>query len=283
MVICVASGKGGVGKSTLSMNLAAAMHARGHSVGVLDADVWGYSLPRMLGIREKPTVSQERKLIPPRTVDGMSVMSIGFFIEEDSAVVWRGPMLHKVLAQFLQDVAWGALDVLVVDLPPGTGDVSISLAELLPQARFVIATTPQAAAHGVARRAARMATGLEHELVGIVENMTEYVDDTGRRHPIFGEGGGAALAEELDVPLLGQIPLTLRTREQADDGRPVVLTHPDDPASLAIDALAARILSLRPQKALPMAMAAAPVPDLPPPPPAPNGSPGRFELPVFQG
>ncbi|WP_372792263.1 Mrp/NBP35 family ATP-binding protein [Paraconexibacter sp.] len=278
MVVCVASGKGGVGKSTLSMNLAAAMHARGHTVGVLDADVWGYSLPRMLGIREKPTVSPERKLIPPRTADGMSVMSIGFFIEEDSAVVWRGPMLHKVLAQFLQDVAWGSLDVLVVDLPPGTGDVSISLAELLPQARFVIVTTPQAASHGVARRAARMATGLEHELVGVIENMSDYVDDTGRHHAIFGSGGGAALAQELDVPLLGQIPLTVATREQADDGQPVVVAHPEDPAAAAIDAVAGRLLALRPQKPLPMAMAAA----APTEPSGPAAPPGRFELPVVQ-
>jgi len=283
MVICVASGKGGVGKSTLAVNLAAAMHARGRSVGVLDADVWGYSLPRMLGIREKPTVSPERKLIPPRTQDGMSVMSIGFFIEEDSAVVWRGPMLHKVLAQFLQDVAWGALDVLVVDLPPGTGDVSISLAELLPQARFVIATTPQAAAHGVARRAARMATGLEHELVGVIENMSGYVDDAGRRHEIFGSGGGAELAQELDVPLLGQIPLTIVTREQADAGRPVVLTHPEDPAALAIDALAGRLLALRRQMPLPMAMAAPPPSTPPAAPPRVGAAAGRFELPVFQG
>ncbi len=279
-VLCVASGKGGVGKSTLSVNLAAALHAQGRKVGVLDADVWGYSLPRMLGIRERPTVNEDRKLVPPVTEDGITVMSIGFFVDEDAAVVWRGPMLHKVLTQFLEDVAWGELDVLVVDLPPGTGDVSISLAELLPQARFLVVTTPQAAAHGVARRAARMAVELEHELLGVVENMTTYIDPDGRSHAIFGAGGGGELAAELDVPLVGLVPLTLATREQADAGRPIVLTHPDDPASIAIDALASRVMALQPQRPLPMAVG-APVPRMEPPTTAPAPA-GRFELPVVQ-
>ena len=200
-VLCVASGKGGVGKSTLSANLAAALWQQGKHVGVLDADVWGYSIPRMFGVNQRPVVSSERTIVPPLAHGTIKVMSIGFFIEEDSAVVWRGPMLHKAIDQFLSDVDWGELDYLIVDLPPGTGDVAMSLAEFLPQARFVVVTTPQLAAQKVARRAARMALKLDHEVVGVIENMSGYVDDTGRRHEIFGEGGGAALAEELDVPL----------------------------------------------------------------------------------
>src|SRR3954469_19061503 len=205
--LCVGSGKGGVGKSTLTANIAAALSAEGKRVGILDADVWGYSIPRMYGLGStRPAVSPQRKIIPLEA-HGVRVMSIGFFVEEDAAVVWRGPMLHKALTQFLQDVEWGALDYLLVDLPPGTGDVSMTLAQLLPQAQFLIVTTPQPAAQKVARRAAEMAHKVSLELAGVVENMSTFVTPAGERFQLFGAGGGQELADELDVPLLGRVPL----------------------------------------------------------------------------
>jgi ATP-binding protein involved in chromosome partitioning len=257
-VICVGSGKGGVGKSTLTANLAAALGTAGKTVGVLDADVWGYSQPRMLGIgAEKPKVSAERKIIPHVSADGVKVMSIGFFLDEDAAVVWRGPMLHKALQQFLEDVEWGELDYLLVDLPPGTGDVSMTLAQLLPQAKFLIVTTPQPAAQKVARRSAEMAGKVKLEIAGIVENMSTFTTPDGERYPIFGEGGGQLLADELDVPLLGKVPLTMPLREQADAGVPLVITDPDDPASVAIHQTARGIIALSPVE-LPVMQAPAP-------------------------
>ncbi|MEJ7783993.1 MAG: Mrp/NBP35 family ATP-binding protein, partial [Solirubrobacteraceae bacterium] len=211
-VVCVGSGKGGVGKSTLTSNLAAALAADGKKVGILDADVWGYSIPRMFGLGgQRPPVNAERKILPLEA-HGVKVMSIGFFVEEDSAVVWRGPMLHKALTQFLEDVAWGELDVLLVDLPPGTGDVSMTLAQLLPDATFLIVTTPQPTAQKVARRSAEMAHKVNLEVCGVVENMAGFVTPDGQRFPIFGEGGGQELADELDVPLLGKVPLTMPLR-----------------------------------------------------------------------
>src|SRR5271169_3260292 len=222
-VLCIGSGKGGVGKSTLTANLAAALAAEGKRVGILDADVWGYSIPRMYGLGStRPPVSPERKIIP-LSAHGVSVMSIGFFVEEDAAVVWRGPMLHKALTQFLQDVDWGVLDYLLVDLPPGTGDVSMTLAQLLPQAQFLIVTTPQQTAQRVARRAAQMADKVQLEIAGVVENMSSFTTPSGERFEIFGEGGGAELADELDVPLLGKVPLTMALRQHADDGLPLVI------------------------------------------------------------
>src|SRR5471030_673107 len=183
-VVCIGSGKGGVGKSTLTANLAAALNGEGRRVGVLDADVWGYSIPRMLGLgAERPAVSAERKIIP-LNAGGISVMSIGFFVEEDAAVVWRGPMLHKALQQFLEDVEWGALDYLLIDLPPGTGDVSMTLAQLLPQAKFLLVTTPQDAAQKVARRAAQMADRVKLEVMGVLENMSGFVTPSGERFQI---------------------------------------------------------------------------------------------------
>ncbi len=203
-VMCIGSGKGGVGKSTLTANLAAALTAEGKKVGILDADVWGYSIPRMYGLgATRPPVSPERKILPLQA-HGVKVMSIGFFLEEDAAVVWRGPMLHKALSQFLQDVAWGTLDYLLIDLPPGTGDVSMTLAQLLPQAQFVIVTTPQPTAQKVARRSAEMANKVSLEICGVIENMSSFATPDGERYAIFGEGGGQDLADELDVPLLGQ-------------------------------------------------------------------------------
>ena len=263
-VLCIGSGKGGVGKSTLTANLAAALSAAGKRVGVLDADVWGYSQPRMLGIgAERPKVSGTRKIVPHVSADGIKVMSIGFFLDEDAAVVWRGPMLHKALQQFLEDVEWGELDYLLVDLPPGTGDVSMTLAQLLPQAKFLIVTTPQPAAQKVARRSAEMAGKVKLEVAGIVENMSVFTTPDGERYPIFGEGGGQLLADELDVPLLGQVPLTMPLREQADVGTPLVTSDPDDPASVAINQTARGIIAMSPVELpvmQPPAPAAAPKP-----------------------
>ena len=263
-VICVGSGKGGVGKSSVTANLAAALAADGKRVGVLDADVWGYSQPRMLGLgAERPRVNGERKIIPLTAHDGIGVMSIGFFIEQDAAVVWRGPMLHKALQQFLEDVEWGELDYLLIDLPPGTGDVSMTLAQLLPQAKFVIVTTPQPVAQKVARRSAEMATKLKLEIAGVIENMSGFVTPAGERYQLFGEGGGQLLADELDVPLLAKVPLTIALREQSDAGIPVVLSDPDDPASQALRQGARGVIALSPIELPVMQMpapAAAPKP-----------------------
>ena len=257
-VICIGSGKGGVGKSSVTANLAAALAADGKRVGVLDADVWGYSQPRMMGLgAERPRVNGDRKLIPLTAQDGISVMSIGFFIEQDAAVVWRGPMLHKALQQFLEDVDWGELDYLLIDLPPGTGDVSMTLAQLLPQAKFLIVTTPQPVAQKVARRSAEMATKLKLEVAGVIENMSGFVTPVGDRYQLFGEGGGQLLAEELDVPLLAKVPLTMSLREQSDAGIPVVLADPDDPASQALRHGARGLIALSPIE-LPVMQAPAP-------------------------
>jgi ATP-binding protein involved in chromosome partitioning len=262
-VVCIGSGKGGVGKSTLTAELAAALAAEGRRVGVLDADVWGYSIPRMLGLgAQRPSVSADRKIIPI-DAGGISVMSIGFFVEEDSAVVWRGPMLHKALKQFLEDVDWGALDFLLIDLPPGTGDVSMTLAQLLPQATFVIVTTPQPAAQRVARRAAEMANKVSLEISGVIENMSAFVTPDGERFTIFGEGGGQELADELDVPLIAKVPLTMPLREASDSGTPLVYEDPDDPASQAIRQAARGLIALAP-----------------PPRPAPAPAPVGLALPM---
>jgi ATP-binding protein involved in chromosome partitioning len=263
-VVCIGSGKGGVGKSSVTANLAAALAATGKQVGVLDADVWGYSQPRMMGLgAERPRVNAERKLVPLTAHDGIRVMSIGFFVEQDAAVVWRGPMLHKALQQFLEDVEWGELDYLLIDLPPGTGDVSMTLAQLLPQAKFVIVTTPQPVAQKVARRSAEMATKLKLEIAGVIENMSGFVTPDGERYPIFGEGGGQLLAEELEVPLLAKVPLTMALREQSDSGVPLVFSNPDDPAAQALYQAARGLVALSPVE-LPVmqepAAAAAPKP-----------------------
>jgi ATP-binding protein involved in chromosome partitioning len=256
-IICVGSGKGGVGKSSLTVNLAAALAADGKKVGILDADVWGYSIPRMLGLgNDRPKVSGERKILP-LDAHGLKVMSIGFFIAEDEAVVWRGPMLHKALTQFLEDVSWGELDFLLIDLPPGTGDVSMTLAQLLPQAKFVIVTTPQAAAQKVARRSAQMANKVNLEIGGVIENMSGFTTPSGERHAIFGEGGGQALADELDVPLLGTVPLTMLLRETADAGTPLIEVNPDDPAAQAIRQAARGLVAITPIE-LPVMQAPSP-------------------------
>jgi ATP-binding protein involved in chromosome partitioning len=257
-VICIGSGKGGVGKSSVTANLAAALAAEGKTVGVLDADVWGYSQPRMLGLSgQRPKVTADHKLVPIVAHDGIKVMSIGFFVEQDAAVVWRGPMLHKALTQFLEDVEWGVLDYLLIDLPPGTGDVSMTLAQLLPQAKFLIVTTPQPVAQKVAARSAEMATKLKLEVCGVVENMSGFVTPSGERFQIFGEGGGESLALDLDVPLIAKVPLTMALREQSDAGFPLVFSNPDDAASQAIRQGARGLIALSPIE-LPVLQAPAP-------------------------
>jgi len=255
-VVCIGSGKGGVGKSTITANIAAALAAEGKSVGVLDADVWGYSIPRMFGVTGRPPVSPERKIVPLEA-GGVKIMSIGFFVEEDAAVVWRGPMLHKALTQFLEDVEWGQLDFLLVDLPPGTGDVSMTLAQLLPQAQFVIVTTPQQTAQKVARRSADMANKVNLEVAGVIENMAGFVTPDGERYQIFGEGGGQELADEIQVPLIAKVPLTMPLREQADAGLPLVISDPDDPAAQAIRQAARGLIAIFPTE-LPMLQAEMP-------------------------
>jgi len=260
-VICVASGKGGVGKSTVTANLAAALAIEGYSAAALDADVWGYSIPRMLGASGRPRVSEQRKILPIEVAGGVKVMSIGFLVDGDAAVVWRGPMLHKAIQQFLEDVDWGVLDYLLIDLPPGTGDVSMTLAQLLPQAKMLLVTTPQPAAQAVAHRAAEMAGKFDLEVMGVVENMSGFTTPVGERFTIFGEGGGQELADDIDVPLLGKIPLEEALRAHADEGRPLVADDPDAAASQALFHLARGIVAATPRE-LPVvqapALAAAP-------------------------
>src|ERR687891_1106084 len=263
-VICIGSGKGGVGKSTVTANLAAALQLEGKQAAALDADVWGYSIPRMLGVHGRPMVSAQRKIVPLVTHGGLKAISIEFFLEErDQAITWRGPMLHKAIRQFLEDVDWGELDYLLIDLPPGTGDVSMTLAQLLPQAKFVIVTTPQPAAQKVAKRAAETAQRFDLEIAGVIENMSGFTTPSGERFTIFGEGGGQVLADELDVPLLGKIPLQEELRVCADDGRPLVLEDPDAPASQALFHAAHGIVAATPQElAVLQAPSGPPVPQV---------------------
>lgn len=238
-VLLIASGKGGVGKSSLTTNLAVALAARGKSVGVVDADVWGFSIPRMLGVDEDPQII-DSMLVPP-TVHGVRCISMGFFAEEDQAVIWRGPMLHKALEQFLTDVFWDEPDYLLVDLPPGTGDVSLSLSQYLPRSEVYVVTTPQPAAQRVAQRAAAMADKVNLGVKGVIENMSWFTGDDGKRYEIFGSGGGQELADKIGVPLLGQIPLLPDLRQGSDDGRPIVATDPSSEAGKAFADLAERI------------------------------------------
>ncbi|HEY5261814.1 MAG TPA: P-loop NTPase [Solirubrobacteraceae bacterium] len=278
-VLCIGSGKGGVGKSTLTANLAASLTAEGKRVGILDADVWGYSIPRMYGLgATRPPVSPQRKIVPLQS-HGVKIMSIGFFVEEDAAVVWRGPMLHKALGQFLQDVEWGALDYLLIDLPPGTGDVSMTLAQMLPQAQFIIVTTPQATAQKVARRSAEMAHKVSLEIGGVIENMSGFTTPSGERYAIFGEGGGKELADELDVPLLGKVPLTMPLREHADSGVPLAIEDPDDPASQAIRQAARGLIAMAPMELPTLPLLEVTPPSVPAPPPA-SPKPAGMSLPM---
>ncbi len=251
-VYAVASGKGGVGKSSVTVNVAVSLAERGLAVGVVDADIYGHSVPRMLGVTGRPT-KVEQMIMPPQAY-GVRVISIGMFTAGNTAVVWRGPMLHRALQQFLADVFWGDLDVLLLDLPPGTGDIAISVAQLVPGAELLVVTTPQVAAREVAERAGSIAVQTHQNVVGVVENMSWLDVPGGGRMELFGSGGGAAVAESLTrstgarVPLIGQIPIDVRVREGGDEGRPIVATDPDAPAAVALrgvaDALGTRQRSL---------------------------------------
>jgi ATP-binding protein involved in chromosome partitioning len=249
-VIAVGSGKGGVGKSTTTVNLAASLAKQGHSVGLLDADVWGFSIPRMLGVHERPTVVGD--MIMPPEVFGVKVVSIGLFTNEDNPVVWRGPMLHKALQQFLTDVHWDEPEYLFVDLPPGTGDVAISIAQFLPGAGMVIVTTPQAAAEKVAQRAGFMADKTGLKVTGVIENMSYFRGDDDKMYRIFGEGGGRSLAGRLGVPLIGEVPIDPRLRELADVGTPIVLQDPGSEAAEALERSSKEIVNLLPPKPKPV-------------------------------
>jgi ATP-binding protein involved in chromosome partitioning len=239
-VLLIASGKGGVGKSSVTTNLSVALAQRGRSVAVIDADVWGFSIPRMLGVEHPPAVI-DTMLVPPTGAGGVRCISMGFFAKEDQPVIWRGPMLHKALEQFLTDVYWDDPDLLLVDLPPGTGDISLSLAQFLPGAEVYVVTTPQQAAQKVAQRAGFMAQKVNLTVKGVIENMSWFTGDDGKRYELFGAGGGDELAELLGVPLLGQVPLVTELREGGDTGRPIVLTDPEGEAAAAFARIAERV------------------------------------------
>jgi ATP-binding protein involved in chromosome partitioning len=245
--LLVASGKGGVGKSSVTTNVAVALAQQGHSVGVLDADVYGFSIPRMLGADRDPVVI-DGMLLPPESY-GVRCISMAYFVPEGQAVIWRGPMLHKALEQFLTDVWWDEPYFLLVDMPPGTGDIAISLSQYLPRAEVYVVTTPQPAAQKVARLSAAMAEKVHLPVRGVIENMSWFIGDDGKRYEIFGAGGGQELADELDVPLLGRIPLLPPLREGGDTGRPVTAVDPDSEAAGAFRAIAERIaVELKPRK-----------------------------------
>jgi ATP-binding protein involved in chromosome partitioning len=245
--LLISSGKGGVGKSSITTNLAVALAQRGHSVGVLDADVYGFSIPRMLGADRDPVALDEMLL--PSEAWGVRCISMAYFVPDGQAVIWRGPMLHKALEQFLTDVYWDDPDFLLVDMPPGTGDIAISLSQYLPRAEVYVVTTPQAAAQQVARLSAAMAEKVHMEVKGIIENMSWFTGDDGTRYELFGRGGGQALADELGVPLLGQIPLLPQLRVGGDEGKPIAAVEPDSEAGRAFQALAERVaVELKPKK-----------------------------------
>ena len=238
-VLAIASGKGGVGKSSVTTNLAVALARAGYDTAAVDADVWGFSMPRMLGI-DRPPLVIDQTIVPP-SANGVRLVSMGFFAREDQPVIWRGPMLHKALEQFLTDVYWGEPKFLIIDMPPGTGDISLSMAQFLPRAEVVIVTTPQPAAQKVAQRAAFMAQKVNLSVIGVVENMSWFRGDDGKAYEIFGSGGGQELADSLGVPLLGQVPLVSELREGGDVGRPIVVADPEDEASVAFTEVARRL------------------------------------------
>ncbi len=244
-VISIASGKGGVGKSSVTANLGVALARLGRTVGIIDADVWGFSIPKMLGVDRAPTVIDET-LLPPE-IHGVRVMSMDYFVRPDQAVIWRGPMLHKALEQFLADVHWDDPDYLLIDMPPGTGDIAISMSQFLPRAEAIVVTTPQVTAQRVAMRAGLMARKVNQEIMGVVENMSWFTGDDGVRYRIFGEGGGQVLADELEVPLLGSVPLVPALREGADRGLPVTIADPGGEAALAFEALAGAVEARKPR------------------------------------
>ncbi|HET9600683.1 MAG TPA: P-loop NTPase [Acidimicrobiales bacterium] len=245
--LLVASGKGGVGKSTVTTNLAVALAQRGHSVGVIDADVYGFSIPRMLGTDREPVVI-DQMLVPPEQW-GVRCISMGYFVPEGQAVIWRGPMLHKALEQFLTDVFWDDPEFLLVDMPPGTGDIALSLSQYLPRAEVLVVTTPQPAAQKVARLSAAMAEKVRLPVRGVIENMSWFTGDDGKRYELFGAGGGQELADELDVPLLAQLPLLPALREGGDNGRPITAVDPDSEAAACFRRMAERVaVEMAPRK-----------------------------------
>jgi ATP-binding protein involved in chromosome partitioning len=245
-VLGISSGKGGVGKSSVTVNLAVTLARRGHKVSVLDADVYGFSVPKMLGIGHDPMVIDD--LLVPPVAHGVGCMSIGFFVGDDQPVMWRGPMLHKALEQFLVDVHWDDPDFLVVDMPPGTGDVAMSMAQYLPRTEIFVVTTPQAAAQRVAQRSALMAKKLKLTVRGVIENMAWFTGDDGKRYELFGSGGGGSLAEDLGVPLVGQVPLVPALRAGGDVGLPVTVTEPTGDVARALEETAERIEALGPAR-----------------------------------
>jgi ATP-binding protein involved in chromosome partitioning len=244
--LLISSGKGGVGKSSVTTNLAVALAARGHSVGIVDADIYGFSIPRMLGADRDPVII-DSMLVPPEN-HGVRCISIGYFVPDGEAVIWRGPMLHKALEQFLTDVFWDEPDYLLVDMPPGTGDIALSLSQYLPKGEVLVVTTPQEAAQKVARLSAAMAKKVNLPVRGVIENMSWFTGDDGKRYEIFGSGGGQELASELDVPLLAQIPLVPTLREGGDAGNPIAASAPESEAGRAFHALAEQVEAMRPKK-----------------------------------
>ena len=244
-VVAVSSGKGGVGKSTVSGNLAVALARAGKKVGIVDGDIWGFSIPAMLGIVDPPLMVGGM-IVPPVT-HRVKVMSMDYFVPEDKAVIWRGPMLHKAVEQFLKDVFWDDLDFLIVDMPPGTGDIAISMSQFLPRAQVLLVTTPQPTAQRVARRAALMAAQVDQEVIGVVENMSWFTGDDGTRYELFGAGGGAGLAGELGVPLMAQVPLLPKVGRGADAGAPAAIAAPGSEVEEAFDALASAVIEKRPR------------------------------------
>ncbi|MHB8293294.1 MAG: Mrp/NBP35 family ATP-binding protein [Acidimicrobiales bacterium] len=245
-VIGVTSGKGGVGKSSVTVNVAVALSRLGHDVGILDADVYGFSVPKMIGITYPPMVVDE--IMVPPVAYGLRCVSMGFFVSDEQPVIWRGPMLHKALEQFLVDMSWGRLDYLLVDMPPGTGDVALSMSQYLPRTEVFVVTTPQPAAQRVAQRSAYMAKKVNLPLRGVIENMSFFTGDDGKRYEIFGSGGGELLARELEVPLIGKVPLVTALREGGDEGVPVTISSPTSEVALAFESIAKRIETLGPAR-----------------------------------
>jgi ATP-binding protein involved in chromosome partitioning len=244
--LLIASGKGGVGKSSVTTNLAVALAQRGHSVGVIDADVWGFSIPRMLGTDRDPVVV-DQMILPPEQW-GVRCISMGYFAKEDQPVIWRGPMMHKAIEQFLTDIYWDDPDYLLVDLPPGTGDIALSLAQFLPKAEMYVVTTPQPAAQKVAQRAGFMAQKVHLDVKGVVENMSWFTGDDGKRYELFGSGGGAELARVLGVPMLAQIPLIPELRAGSDEGKPITAVEPDSEAARCFHSVAEQIEAMAPRR-----------------------------------
>jgi ATP-binding protein involved in chromosome partitioning len=245
-VIGVSSGKGGVGKSTVTVNLAIALAKAGHSVGLLDADVYGFSVPKMLGTDHDPIILGD--VVIPTSAHGVKCLSMGYFVPDDQPVIWRGPMLHKAIQQFLTDAYWGQPDFVLVDMPPGTGDVALTLAQVMPKAEIIVVTTPQPAAQRVAQRSAFAARRLKLSVRGVVENMSWFTGDDGKKYELFGAGGGQTLAADLGVPLLGQVPLVNAVRLGGDEGRPIVAVDPRSATALAFTDIASKLASLGPAR-----------------------------------